>query len=338
MTSGEDEPAPFDEHFVRAAPVREADLRTRPSRASLREVKSEARRRRRRIHLVGAPARPRRWRRLARGAGSLAVAVAVVAAAAWYVGPPPHRSSRRHAAPVVVPSYTPSPAPRTGDVFSGSLVARWPVGADGIRPPAPAAVGTFTTAQVADAYARAAALTKAALLDRTVLYGGQTAPVLRLFVPENARRWRSDVVFVMNRFDPRAVTPSSASPRVNGRMTARVAGKALRVTASYVAVYALRPVGGGASSTQLVAVRRTAVLDFYRAGATRVGAPYLQDGDVISDHAPCHTSSWASGYVPAVFNPPSTAADDGPREDFDILDPTAEPPPAGKCFNETSGL
>lgn len=315
----------FDDAFVAAAPVREADLLPPPSRESLREVRREARQRRR-------PPRGRGRRTVL----ALLVTTGVVAAGAVALTRLPEpRLPTRAQAPVVVPSHT--PPPRTGDVFAGSKVESWPAGAAGIVAPAAKAVGAFSAAQVGAAYDRTAALLRTALLDSSVLYGRRTEPLLGRLAPGSARQWRDQTAYVMNRFDPRAVAPASRTVKVNGRMTARVADDALRVSAAYVAVYALRSPGNAAAAPELVAVHRTLRIDFYPAG-DGVSAPWVSYGYYVSDHTPCGQRGDFTTYVRVVLGRAAVATPPGeaPAEDFDVLDPTATPPT--RCFRDTSGL
>jgi len=335
---GDIEPTVFDDDFVAAATVREGDAAplAKPSRASLREVKREARERAR-GHVPGriAPRRTRRLRQRLGAAGLVVFALGGVAYAVSRLPGPPHRHG---AAPIVVPSYSPPPRARSGDAFAGSKVARWPVGAAGVKAPAATAVGAFSAAQVDDAYRRTAAFVRAALLDKSVLYGGATAPVYRTLGPTAASTWRTDPARLMTRFDPRFVKPASAVVRVNGRMTAAPGKEGmLQVNVTYVAVYALRPVHGG--DTELVAVRRIATLDFARAGVARVGTPWVSWAGYTSDHSRCVDKDPFPGYVAVFFDSagPTAAPDQGDaKEDVDILDPTATEPDG--CFNDTSGL
>lgn len=327
----------FDDEFVRAAPVREADLGP-PSRESLREVKREARARRRTV----APPRRHRPRpsrdRVVGGLLVVALLVGVgVYAAIRLPGPP----KRHRAAPVVVPSYSPPPrAPH--DRFADSPVARWPVGAAGLRAPAAAPLGTFTSAQVADAYARTVAIERAALLDRTVLYGRATAPVLSR-LGGAADYWAKTPASLMTRFDPATVVPASDVVRVNGRMTVSLHGKALQVTATYVAVYVLRPAHGPATAGELVAIRHSTHFDYYHAAGSRVGGAWVQNTTYISDHSACGTNSPRDAtYTTVLFeqasaSPAASSTPAGPLPTFDILDPTAAEPDKS-CFTDTSGL
>ena len=315
----------FDDAFVDAATVREADLLPPPSRESLREVRREAKERRR------GPVKPRRGRRTVL---ALVVTTAVVAAGVVALTRLPEpRLPVPAQAPVVVPSHT--PPPRTPDAFAGSRVESWPVGAAGIRPPAAKAVGAFSAAQVAAAYDRTAALLRTALLDRSVLYGRRTEPVLGRLAPGSARQWKDQTAYVMNRFDPRVVAPASRTVKVNGRMTARVADDALRVSATYVAVYALRSPGAPAAAPELVAVHRTLRFDFQPA-RDGLSAPWVSYGYYVSDHTPCGQRGDFGAYVRVVLDKAAAATQppDAPAEDFDVLDPTAEPPK--RCFRTTS--
>src|SRR5258707_15223612 len=101
MNVGGNEPVVVDDAFVAAATIREDGVRSpavKPSRASLREVKREARQRRRnggRVPSIPTSAPPAgRWRhRFA----TMAVFVAIGGVVAWYVaqlpGPPPRRKA-----------------------------------------------------------------------------------------------------------------------------------------------------------------------------------------------------------------------------------------------------
>jgi hypothetical protein len=338
VTARDDEPTVFDDAFVAAAPVREADPLPKPSRASVREVKREARARARGpAATLARPARPRRTGRLRQRLAVAGMAVAALAGAAFFVsrlpGPPRHH----RAAPIVVPSYT--PPPRTDDLFAGSKVAKWPVGAAGIKAPAATAVGAFSAAEVADAYARTAAYARAAMLDRSVLYGGATAPVFRTLEPAAARQWRTSPDYVMTRFDRRTVAAAADGVRVNGRMTASIVEGALRVDLTYVAVYALRPAAGPGTAGELVAIQRRGSLDFGR-GRVRgqVGLPAYTYRAYTSDHRPCGVKDPSPGYVTVVFDAtaPSATPSADPKEDFNVLDPTAKEPDG--CFTDTSGL
>jgi hypothetical protein len=333
---GDDEQPVFDDDFVRGAAFREAAL-GKPSRASLREVKREARARRRTV--AGRPPRKRapqegRWRRAGASAAVLALLGGVVTYAVSSQPGPPVRSKD---APIVVPSY--SPPPRSTDIFADSKVAAWPIGAAGIVAPVAASVGKFTAKQVGDAYARTVAYVRSAMLDRSVLYGSATAPVLSTIRADSAKRRAGEPAQLMTRFDPRLVEPASDVVRVNGQMTASLAKDALRIKVTFVGVYALRPVATTDALGELVAVRRMATLEFHPQQAL----PWVYSAAYISDRSSCGAEGpEAVVYVTADLQPPLTSAPptdaspSGPTVDFNILDPTAKEPDG--CFKETSGL
>jgi hypothetical protein len=144
----------------------------------------------------------------------------------------------------------------------------------------------------------------------------------------------------MTRFDRRTVAAADDGVRVNGRMVASVVEGALRIDMTYVVVYALRPAAGPGTAGELVVVRRSASLDFGR-GRDRghVGAPSYTYRAYTSDHRPCGVKEPSPGYVTVVFDevaPSAAASHGGPKENFDVLDPTAKEPTA--CFTDTSGL
>jgi hypothetical protein len=331
MDEGE---ASFDDAFVAAAPVRESDLHAlpKPSRESLREVKREARQRR----------RARRPKSKVRGVAVVAVVAALGGGGLWYAGshgparPLPARAERE---PVVVPSYSPPPS-KPVDPFSGTAVAAWPVGAAGIKPPAPKPVGAYGTAQVADAYARTVRYLRAAMLDRAVLWNGGVAPVDATLAPASARRYADDPSYLANRF-PRSVRPASPSVRVNGEMAAKPGPRGvLRVEFSYVATYAVRPAKGG--PTELVAIRRYGTFEYERATAATVTAPWAYEVTYIGDHAPCGAKNRFPGYLEVVLDSARTSArpvePHSPYPSFDVLDPRAPLPPEKTCFTNTGKL
>lgn len=356
MGRGDDEPV-FDDDFVRAAAIREDEVRgalPKPSKESLREVKREAKARKRSPGGYGGPgayagAEPyarRSGGRLRRATGALAV-IAVGGAAVWGFSllPEPSRAAGQGPAteqqPVVVPSYTPSPTPPAKtDPFAGTSVESWPVGAQGVRPPGARATGAFSSRQVAKAYAATAAFVRAGMLDRRVLYGGQREPVLATMRRSSADHWRrQDFGYVGTRFRPE-IAAASPIVKVNGRMTARPArGEVLLVDFSYVAVYALRPAADRAAPAELVTIRRYGVVEFSGDSAAGVTLPGVRTSTYLSSHASCGTRWPHRHYMHVRIDDegPSDGPAASPGEELDLLDPDA-PVPKGDCFENTGEL
>jgi hypothetical protein len=341
VPEGSDEPLVLDDEFVRAAAIREDDLRPKPSKESLREVKREAKQRRR--GTLEVPGRPRPHR--ITGAGRRVVRWLVVAALlgaagayVWSRVPPPPRHGGPGAAPGI------NRLVHGDDAFAGTKVEHWAAGAAGIKPPVAAAIGPYGAAAVADAYARSAALLRATLLDDDVVYGGATGPVFRLMQPVSAAHWRAYLPHAMTRFDPHVVARTGQPPRVKGVMAAALGDDgALRVSLAYVTVYALRPAAtpvaigptAGSAPPELVVVRHTYTLDFRRGSDPRhVTRPWVRTAYYVSDHSRCDMADPSPRYVWVSFDDSPQAA--VATHDDDTLDPKASVRPG--CAKDTSGL
>lgn len=349
MDRGDDDQPVFDDAFVDAATIREADLRgapaaaaasaAKPSKESLREVRREAKRRR--SAPVGMPSAADPY--AARG-GPLRRAVTVVAivavggGAVWGFSrlPEPRRATRQQ--PVVVPSFTPSPTrPANDDPFAGTKVESWPVGAQGVRAPKPVASGRFSAAQVSAAYAATARYVRAAMLDRRVLYQGKSSPVLAAIGPASAAGWKvNDFAHLATRFRPE-VAPASPVVKMNGRMNVGKPSRAdvLAVEFSYVGVYALRPAGDDDAVPTLVTVRRYGTFEFDARGAG-VTEPWVRIASYASSHQYCGVRWPHRGYTPVHLVEPSTAAAPSATSTMNLLDPDAKPP--DDCFENTGAL
>ena len=349
----------LDEEFVRAARYREGDLPTpgKPSRESLREVKQEAKRRKR--NAVG--------RRLGKPPliGTVTIGVAVVAGVVIAAQQEEHARVRTVASreiPVVValPSVTAvtsAPQPTAAavvnpDPFVGSAVAHWPHGDAGLALPPARAVGAFTGGQVAEAYRKTAAFLHATMLDPAVVYRGSLAPVWATMSADSVKAWqahhrtdKSWAADVATRFRPHGVVPTSYPTRMNGTLAASLDKEGrLLVTFHYVAVYAVRAAAG--SPAVLVGVRHDGTTQYDRAGEAGLDATWLADSSYLSDRSECGRTWLHPGYT-EVYLPDEeldgSATTGGlspqPAHTFAILDPRADPSRVREgCITDTSSL
>lgn len=159
-----------------------------------------------------------------------------------------------------ISSFTPFPGP-PADPFSGTPADHWADGTAGITPPAAKMTGTFTSAQVAAAYATTRKILVAQNLDPTTLRGGKptafekllTRKQLNQFVkgldkvglakdrtPLSTRAWVAS-------FAPGSADLVGSVIKVHGTMSARAAtsggSKVLDVDVNYRFVYVVEPPG-----------------------------------------------------------------------------------------------
>ncbi|MEO6084698.1 MAG: hypothetical protein ABIQ18_16475 [Umezawaea sp.] len=171
------------------------------------------------------------------GLGVLAVAALVVGVLA-----------AREPVPEPAPAAVPTTITRVdlADPFRNTPAESWPDGEAGLVVPQAVPVGTFTAAQVADAYLRARQAVIAARLDRRVLEGRDLEPLLSLFALDDQEGMRP--LFAGGRNDEAGlvatrIAPGSTllpvAPKVSGAMTveAKSAGE-LVVHTDFVFAYA----------------------------------------------------------------------------------------------------
>lgn len=307
----------------------------KPSRESLREVKREARRRKRQRALAPVPgeAYAPRSRGRVRRALSLVVVLGILGAAGWgWTRLPRREAGARSQAPVVVESFTPSPSPDAPrDPFTGSRVESWPVGMAGVRAPKAVATGTFTATEVAAAYTATRRFLRAAMLDERVLYGDQRTPVFAAMQQSSVRSRRGqDFAYLGTRFHS-SVEKASDVVKVNGRIKpARIVQGVLRIDFSFSAVYALREKGGG--ETQRVVIRRYGTVQFDHGDTL----PWLYQSSYLSSHSYCDLEWPHRGYVTTWMEAPATGGGPQPTATANLLDPDDLPP--GDCFTDVGKL
>lgn len=339
----------------------------RPSRESRREVRKEFKARQKRHRQL-----QREWQQLGQGAGGRggrsiapgavagAVVLAVVVAAGYLLLRTPAEATSTATpplatptAPATTPTTTASRAPTApADPFADSPVAAWFSGAAALVPPAAAPVGTFTTAQVSDAYTKAQAYLSAAFLDPAVVYGGSVEPIAAVLEPTSVSRLRSmvaapgtgdhDPLYFASRFTGDEVAAAVPDIRVNGSMAAKQSPDAstdLQVTFDYAFVYAVRPAAGG--PTLLVSVRRVGTLEFRSASrsAGTTSKAHLRGGTYLNTGAACHRGPQHVGFLDVWFDRATDGEESAaPPVRFNPLDLTAPLPGGSDCYLNTSGL
>lgn len=294
-----------------------------------------------------------------RGIAIVAVLAAFAAGGTRYAGsrdgeppaPPAPRAVRETGAAgsssVVVPgySYTPPPSWWPPDPFTGTSVASWPVGIEGVKAPEGRALGSYSDAQVAHAYARTAAYLRVAMLDEKVLWEGDLNPVYDRLRPDSVRVWTSKhgAASLANRF-PSTVRSRWPGTRVNGEMSAHLSERgALRIDFTYVVVYLVERTEGGPAD--FVAIRRGGMFEYFALTPATVTVPWVRLAYYVSDHGRCENKkftdyldvqlrSWRDRTMPP--GPPSPGATPAvPLPTLDILDPRASLPPMGTCVANT---
>jgi hypothetical protein len=232
-------------------------------------------------------------------------------------------------------------------------VAGWPVGDSGIVAPIAKATAGFTAAEVAAAYRHTKVYLHEALLDPTVVFRGQLAPVEATISKASLQAWQHDPpgnklwpTYLANRFLPQQVTPGSFPFRVNGFMSAaRTSDGQLRISFHYVAVYdVLSRHGVPGSPPTLVGIRRDGSMEFDVAHDPSAKTAWLELSYYTSDRSDC-TRTWPDpGYLEVYLQTPddppapvSSAAAVASKPAYPVLDPRAPTPPAG-CFTDTTSL
>ncbi len=149
--------------------------------------------------------------------------------------------------PTSVPDVAPVDLARP---YAHTPADTWPKGLDGITSPAPAAVGAFKAAAVADAYAKVRQAITAANLDPAVLYRHDPARFLALFAPDMRDQLAPQLTRKPSKDDGGFAAYLTeiadgyhlldAGPRTFGTLTARAGDKPgeLAVDAKYVVAYA----------------------------------------------------------------------------------------------------
>lgn len=330
-----------------------------PSRESLREVRAESRRRRkeqgRRARATAEywavqSGRPRR----SRDRGRLVIAglsLAAVLVGGIYVvagdaggqvrGPGPGPASQ--------PSTVDGPRPEADVPFAGTPADSWASGAGAIRIPEATKKGSYTAAQVEDAFRSTKAYLRAAMLDEDVLFAGKLQPALSTMVPDS-REWITrqvrrgklrmdspDVVrwtAVANRFHPGDWVPHD-DVRIRGRMRARVDGDGtLQVHYVYAAAYWLRQSSG--TEWVPVVVRREGQHDYEANGSGIVG-PWSGADGVTTSRSVCGSDWPHRQYLQVWPDPDTVRGSSGRAPSWDMTDPEAEPSDSA-CFTDTSGF
>jgi hypothetical protein len=187
------------------------------------------------------------------------------------------------------------------DPFAGTPAEHWADGAAGIVAPAAKAVGGFTVAQVAAAYASARQLLIAANLDRQTLLGGPPAQFAKLL----SARQRPAFLAGLSRtgldkggyplstrtlvasFAPGSTKFVSDVIKVHGSMRARAVAesgsKVLAIEVSYLFAYAVAPPHDLADWTQVID-HAYGSIDFARSkGAGRALQPWDRAVDSLAD-------------------------------------------------------
>lgn len=362
-----DEPPRFDDDFVRAAAVREQDLAAlpKPSRESLREVKREAKQRKKAAAGRGRPAGRSRAGRIpvSRRAviqGSVAaVLLAGIATGGFSLLGPGSEPMSHAPIPVVVPSdsaaptsTSASPSPSVAlDPYLGTPAAGWPLGDKGIVAPAAQPVAGFTKAQVAAAYAHTRAYLHEALLDPSVVFRGQLGPVVAVISKASLGAWKADTttwpVSLANRFLPQQLVPGRLPFRVNGFMSAGQGPyNQLRITFHYVVVYDVRGKSTVPGTTPtLVGVRRDGSMIFDPRHDGLAAPGWLEDSNYTSDRSDC-TRKWpypayVEVYLQSPDDPPAPTVSPmavASMPPYAVLDPRASTPPTTQCFSDTTSL
>ena len=349
----ESELPPFDEDFVRSARIRESelDVTAKPSRDSMREVRREAKKRKKGLPLLADTERASSSsNRLKATVTLIALAGGLVGLFAWVRSSEPRRPAAK--VPVVVPSTAETPtAVPDGGPFADTPVEDWPVGAAGIKAPIAKPVDRFAAAQVAHAYARTAKYLRVALLDPNLLYKGDLKSLRGTVSAYSFGQWDEPVSKGPDRRTPAALSNRfstdvvSASPeiRVNGYMAARRGERrTLWVSFTYVSVYVVRP-PTAPTDTELVAIRRIGTLEFTRFDAKHVSLPWVARASYTSDHSRCKGTWPHPEYLQVYFEEPSPASTPtseptaiDPLEEVNLLDPRAKEP--DRCFTNTGRL
>lgn len=362
-----DEPPRFDEDFVRAAAFREQDLVAlpKPSRESLREVKREAKQRKKAAAGRSRPAGRSRAGRLQLSRRAVIQGlVAVVLLAGFATGGfslfGPGSEPTAHAPiPVVVPSDSATPTPTSAspqpsvasDPYAGTPAAAWPLGDKGIVAPAAQPVAGFTKAQVASAYAHTHAYLHEALLDPSVVFRGQLGPVAAVISKASLMAWKADTatwpVSLANRFLPQQLVAGTLPFRVNGFMSAGPGpSNQLRISFHYVVVYDVRGKSTVPGTTPtLVGVRRDGSMIFDPRHDGLAAPGWLENSQYTSDRSDC-TRKWpypafVEVYLQSPDDPPAPTVSPMPGSSmppYPVLDPRASTPPTGHCFNDTTSL
>ncbi|WP_329465199.1 SCO2583 family membrane protein [Streptomyces sp. NBC_01431] len=341
---GEDEyrSVVFDESFVRAARLQEFSAQERMGGQS-RAVRS----------------RPS-WffRATSKPAIALVLLLLIAFSTAIYMGirhpyQPPAVSHPEPLRMTVVPLAPQGPVPG-GDaeqLFAHSPAAQFRVGAAGINLPSGSKTPHFSEGQVMAALSIAKDYLVSSSLDPDVLTGGAVRQVRVLLDPDLMAQFDQSVATPADdgrhsatgwlvRFDPAKVALADPRIRVHGSMSYSEPGpEALDVTADYVFVYALRPVGDGphTADASLFTVRRELHFrldrDDLRLSRTELQVSTVEAGpqacsaDVSAQLRPLLAGERASAQGPAGTDPYAT----GPAAEAlcGTLATSAQPSPSG---------
>jgi hypothetical protein len=220
--------------------------------------------------------------------------------------------------------------------FRNTPAEGWADGEAGLVVPEAAAVGTFSAAQVADAYLRARQAVVAARLDRRVLEGGDLEPLLGLFAADDQDGLRP--LFAGGRDDEAGlvatrIAPGSAllpvEPKVTGGMTveAKNAGE-LVVHTDFTFAYAFAAdVEKLHGPMDVVAVTRIQYDYVMRSGpAFRPESQGMWSGPSTGYSYSIGCAALSEGFLAPAFSEPrvkvaSTQEDGGPNAYFDPAEP-----------------
>lgn len=159
-----------------------------------------------------------------------------------------------------ISAFTPFPGP-PADPFSGTPADHWADGAAGITSPPAKPAGTFTSAQVAAAYATTRKILVAQNLDPATLRGGKPTAFEKLLTRDQLSQFARGLAKVglakggmplstrawVASFAPRSAYLVGGAIKVHGTMSARAAttggSKVLDVDVNYRFVYVVEPPG-----------------------------------------------------------------------------------------------
>jgi hypothetical protein len=244
------------------------------------------------------------------------------------------------AAPSTIPEFAKVDLSRP---FDNTPAQYWADGPDGLTTPAAVKIGTFSVAEVQDAYDRVKKLIAAAELDRRMLERHDTSGYLVLLAPSEQDRLRPILANrSTNEFGSYITMLADgfhllqAGPKINGRLSARLGDRPaeLVVHAEYIVGYAFDP---GAyrpitSPTDIDTFQRTAA-DF----VIRTSPPYVKrDAGLSLGAGEGWTYSMAcgpakAGYLAPTYSERSLHTPEGGDDQTKVFDLNAPMPTSGTC-------
>jgi hypothetical protein len=348
----------------------------KPTKESLREVKREAKERRR-AEEARATAAQDYWRQQAgkapkrSGGGAVAAVMAVVlvvglAGAAFLVsrGGIPGFSGSSDLAASARPSAdgssapggsaSPSPSPTDGvelpdpQPFEDSPAKDWPVAAAGLKTPKPVQVGVYRPVQVKDAYAKLTAYLKVAVLDPRVTYQGRLEPVWAVLPPESENFFKSQHKLFTASEGAKGFGYDSVANRFypkdwKGAREVRVRSKFTPTVAkngalriAFVVVAAYWMQPRAGGPGRTIVVRRTGEADFYGRGSSSAGPMYAGGSGYVSTASVCGADYPHDDYLEA-WTDEAAAPVVSPSAVVGTFDPTdPEAADPDGCFTDTS--